>query len=187
MRLYSKLHFFLLLASLSLTACSAGNTQVLEGTVTGIADGDTLYVLDAMRKSHKIRLLGIDAPERGQAFGEKSRQSLARLTYRKLVSVDWQGRDNYGRILGRVRVAAPECRQTSCPKTIDANLQQVRSGLAWWNRKFADGQFPGDARVYEKAERAARAARAGLWSERNPVPPWRWRYANRNETDKVRP
>jgi endonuclease YncB( thermonuclease family) len=183
MRLYSKLRFFLLLAALSLSACSAGNTQALEGTVTGIADGDTLYVLDAARKSHKIRLLGIDAPERGQAFGEKSRQSLARLTHRKAVSVDWQGRDAYGRILGRVRVAAPDCRQDNCPKTLDANLEQVRLGMAWWNKKFADGQFPGEARAYENAEREARTARAGLWAERNPMPPWRWRYANRQQND----
>lgn len=187
MRLYSKLPFFLLLAALSLSACSAGNTQTLEGRVTGIADGDTLYVLDAARNSHKIRLLGIDAPERGQAFGERSKQSLAQLTYRRKVSVDWQGRDSYDRILGRVRVAAADCRQDDCPQTLDANLEQLRLGLAWWNKKFADTQFPGDAHAYEAAERLARAARAGLWSERNPVPPWRWRYANRNENDKVRP
>ncbi len=187
MRHSLKTAFFLLLAWLSLSACSAGNTQVLEGTVTGIADGDTLYVLDAARNSHKIRLLGIDAPERGQAFGERSKQSLAKLAYRQPVSVDWQGRDSYGRILGRVRVAAADCRQGSCPRTVDANLEQLKSGLAWWNKKFADTQFPGDARAYESAERQARAARTGLWSERDPVPPWRWRYANRQQTDTVRP
>lgn len=186
MRPYSKLSFFLLLA-FSLSACSASNTQTLEGWVTGIADGDTLTVLDAVRNSHKIRLLGIDAPERGQAFGEKSRQSLASLTFRRQVSVDWQGRDAYGRILGRVRVAAADCQQTNCPKSLDANLEQVRLGLAWWNKKFADTQFPGDARDYETAERDARTSRAGLWSERNPMPPWRWRYAKRQQNDKVRP
>lgn len=186
MRHSLKTAFFLLL-SLSLSACNADNSQILEGWVTGIADGDTLTVLDAARNSHKIRLLGIDAPERGQAFGERSRQSLAQLAFRKPVSVDWQGRDAYGRILGRVRVAAADCRQGNCPKTVDANHEQVRLGLAWWNKKFADTQFPGDARTYEAAERQARAAKAGLWSERNPVPPWRWRYANRNENDKVKP
>lgn len=186
MRHYLNRSIFLLLAWLTLS-CSANNTQTLEGRVTGIADGDTLYVLDAARKSHKIRLLGIDAPERGQAFGDRSKQSLAKLAYRQQVRVDWQGRDAYGRILGRVRVAAADCRQGNCPKTLDANLEQVRLGLAWWNKKFADTQFPGDARAYEIAERQARASKAGLWAERNPVPPWRWRYANRNETDKVRP
>lgn len=180
-------HTAFLLLAFSLSACSASSNQPLEGWVTGIADGDTLTVLDAAHKSHKIRLLGIDAPERGQAFGEKSRQSLASLAFRQAVSVDWQGRDAYGRILGRVRVAAPDCRQSNCPKTLDANLEQVKRGLAWWNKKFADTQFPGDARAYEAAERQARAARAGLWSERNPVPPWRWRYANRVGQDRVKP
>lgn len=177
---------FLLLAWLAFSG-NAACAQILEGVVTGIADGDTLYVLDAGRKSHKIRLLGIDAPERGQAFGERSKQSLAKLAYRQQVSVDWQGRDTYGRILGRVRVAAADCRQGNCPKTVDANLEQVRLGLAWWNKKFADTQFPGDARAYESAERQARTAKAGLWAERNPVPPWRWRYANRAEKYKVAP
>lgn len=168
-------HFSLICFCLLLSLTTYATAQVLEGTVTGIADGDTLYVLDAGHVSHKIRLLGIDAPEHGQAFGERSKQSLARLTYRQAVSVDWQARDAYGRILGRVRVAAAECRQSSCPKTLDANLEQVKSGLAWWNKKFADTQFPGDARAYEAAERQARAAKAGLWTEPNPVPPWAWR------------
>jgi endonuclease YncB( thermonuclease family) len=186
MRHYSRLPFFLLLGWLALP-CSAGNTQALEGVVTGIADGDTLYVLDAARKSHNIRLLGIDAPEHAQAFGERSKQSLAQLSYRRQVSVDWRERDAYGRILGRVRVAAADCRQNNCPKTLDANLEQVKLGLAWWNKKFADSQFPGDAQRYEAAERQARTAKIGLWSERNPVPPWRWRYANRNEHGTVKP
>lgn len=177
MRLYSKLPFFLLLAWLSLS-CSAGNVQSLDGLVTGIADGDTLYVLDVRRKPHKVRLLGIDAPERGQAYGERSKQSLARLAFRKQVGVDWQERDQYGRILGRVRVAAPECRQGNCPKTLDANLEQVRLGLAWWNKKFADSQLPGDAHRYAAAERQARKAGAGLWADSDPVPPWRWRRQN---------
>ncbi len=187
MRHSLKTAFFLLLAWVSLTACSAGSSQILEGRVTGIADGDTLTVLDAARNRHRIRLLGIDAPEHGQAFGERSKQSLARLTFRRQVSVDWQGRDGYGRILGRVRVAAADCPQSNCPKTLDANLEQVKRGLAWWNKKFADTQFPGDAGEYEAAERQARTARAGLWRERNPVPPWRWRYAKRAEQDRVKP
>lgn len=178
MRHTPKSALFLLFAWLSLASCAAG-AQTLEGLVIGIADGDTLTVLDAARNSHRIRLLGIDAPEHGQAFGERSKQSLAQLAFRKPVSVDWRERDAYGRILGRVRVAHPDCRRADCPKTLDANLAQLERGLAWWNRKFADGQFPGDAERYARAEREARAAGAGLWSERNPVPPWRWRHANR--------
>jgi endonuclease YncB( thermonuclease family) len=168
-------HFSLIPLCLALSLATSAKAEVLEGMVTGIADGDTLYVLDAGRVSHKIRLLGIDAPEQGQAFGERSKQSLARMTYRQAASVDWQARDAYGRILGRVRVATADCQTAICPKNFDANLAQVRLGFAWWNKKFADSQFPGDARAYEAAERQARTERAGLWADANPLPPWAWR------------
>jgi endonuclease YncB( thermonuclease family) len=180
-------HFSLISFCLFLSLATHANAQVLEGMVTGIADGDTLYVLDAARNSHKIRLLGIDAPEHGQAFGERSKQSLASMTYRQSVRIDWQEHDIYGRILGKVMTASANCRQAGCPKIFDVNLAQVRLGLAWWNKKFADSQFPDDARAYEVAEQQARAVRQGLWTDPNPVPPWRWRYANRTENDRVRP
>jgi micrococcal nuclease len=180
-------HFSLIWLCLSLSLACPAQAQVLEGMVTGIADGDTLYVLDAGHNSHKIRLLGIDAPEHEQAFGERSKQSLARMAYRQSVKIDWQEYDIYGRILGRVMTATADCQQLGCPKNFDVNLAQVRLGFAWWNKKFADSQFPGDARSYEAAERQARAERAGLWADPHPVPPWRWRYANRIEKDKVNP
>lgn len=180
-------HFSLISFCLLLSLATVAKAEVLEGMVTGIADGDTLYVLDAARNRHKIRLLGIDAPEHGQAFGERSKQSLAQMTYRQPVSVDWQGRDAYGRLLGRVRVAASGCRLPSCPKELDTNLAQVRLGMAWWNKKFADGQFPGDARSYAAAERTAREGHKGLWADPHPMPPWRWRYARRNEHGTVKP
>lgn len=166
---------------------NATRAQTLEGLVTGIADGDTLYVLDDARISHKVRLLGIDAPEHGQAFGERSKQSLARMTYRQRVKIDWQEYDIYGRILGRVMSAPSICRQSNCPKDFDVNLAQVRLGLAWWNKKYADSQFPGDARAYEDAEQQARAGRQGLWADPSPMPPWRWRYANRIEQGTLKP
>lgn len=180
MRHFSLIWFCLLLAG-------PAQAQVLEGLVTGIADGDTLYVLDGSRNSHKIRLLGIDAPEHEQAFGERSKQSLARMTYRQQVKIDWREYDIYGRILGRVMTAPADCKQPKCPKNFDVNLAQVSLGMAWWNKKYADSQFPGDARLYEAAERQARRERAGLWADPHPVPPWRWRYANRSEKDKVKP
>lgn len=181
-------HFSWKLSWLLLLALSYPvSAEVIEGMVTGIADGDTLYVLDKTRNSHKIRLLGIDAPEHGQAFGERSKQSLANMAYRKVVSVDWQSRDIYGRILGKVRVVSENCRQQQCSRDFDVNLEQLRLGLAWWNKKFSDTQLPGDALAYEKAEREARKAKAGLWVQLRPMPPWRWRYANRAEQDKVEP
>ena len=180
-------HFSLISLCLFLSIVTPAKAQVLEGVVTGIADGDTLYVLDSARNSYKIRLLGIDAPEHGQAFSERSKQSLSLMTYRQAVRIDWQEYDIYGRILGRVMTASAGCRQPNCQKNLDVNLAQVRLGMAWWNKKYADSQFPGNASTYEAAERQARDMRAGLWADAHPLPPWRWRYANHQEHDKVKP
>jgi len=76
-------------------------------------------------------------------------------------------------------VAAPSCRATRCPKTLDAGLAQLTVGLAWWYRKYSKDQSPEDAGRYEFAEQEARAKRAGLWADRQPVPPWGWRKGER--------
>jgi endonuclease YncB( thermonuclease family) len=152
------------------------HAATLQGTVTGIADGDTLYVLDRDRREHRIRLLGIDAPEHGQPYGEAAKRSLKRFAHRKAVAIEWQERDQYGRVLGKVLVMGE-----------DAGLHQLRTGMAWWNRRYAHEQPDGDAIRYREAEHAARKERLGLWSQRQPLPPWRWRYANPRETDTVKP
>jgi endonuclease YncB( thermonuclease family) len=169
MRLLYPILFFLCLVS--------AHADTLHGTVTGIADGDTLYVTDPNRHTHKIRLLGIDAPEHGQAYGEVSRQALKQLAHRQPVQVEWRHRDQYGRLLGKVML----------PGSRDANLYQLSIGMAWWNRKYAYEQTDADAIHYREAEYVARKKRLGLWSQKNPVPPWRWRYANPREVDKVKP
>lgn len=171
-------HYFLIAACFFLSPSIFADTQVLEGLVTGIADGDTLYVLDKARNSHKIRLLGIDAPEHRQAFGERSKQSLAGMAFRQNVRIEWREHDAYGRILGKVMTVSPDCRERRCPKDFDINLAQVGLGMAWWNKKFTDSQLPGDAPKYEKAEKQARAARKGLWSDSHALPPWTWRRQN---------
>lgn len=92
----------------------------LTGKVFSIADGDTLTVLDSANVHHKIRLNGIDAPERKQAFGSKSKEALATLTMGKQVSVDVSGLDRYKREIGAVTVAGE-----------NVNLRMVRDGWAW--------------------------------------------------------
>jgi endonuclease YncB( thermonuclease family) len=156
-------------------ACT--RAEMLQGTVSGIADGDTLYITDARHHTYKIRLLGIDAPEHGQAWGHASKQSLKRLVHRQPVQVEWQNRDAYGRLLGKVMLSG----------TRDASLAQLAAGMAWWNRKYAHEQRDEDAIRYREAEFVARKKRLGLWSQKDPVPPWRWRYANRREDDRVKP
>jgi endonuclease YncB( thermonuclease family) len=95
------------------------------GRVVAIADGDTLTVLDARKRQHKIRLDGIDAPERRQAFGKRSRQSLAELCSGKAAIVQDQGKDRYRRTIGRVTCAG-----------VDANAEQVRRGMAWVYKRY---------------------------------------------------
>ena len=145
---------------LSVTA----RADTLVGEVVKVVDGDTLYVLDATKTRHKIRLSGIDTPERGQPFGAKAKQHLLELVGAKPVTVAWSKHDRYRRIVGKVLY-----------ENRDINLAMVRAGLAWWYRKYRDEQSPVDQALYEAAEDKARTERRGLWQDPNPVPPWAWR------------
>lgn len=138
--------------------------DVLEGRVVSIADGDTITVLDSSNTQHKIRLAGIDAPEKKQPFGIISRQHLGDLVFSKQVRVEWSKLDRYGRIVGKVLVG-----------NTNACLEQLKAGLAWHYTKYEKEQPPADRVSYKKAEEEARGARLGLWRENGPVPPWEWR------------
>jgi endonuclease YncB( thermonuclease family) len=158
--------------------------DTLTGRVVGVADGDTITVLDADRRQHKIRLGGIDAPEKaknekdkGQPFGQRSKENLSRLVFGKEVRVEWDKRDRYDRIVGKVWVQPASC--PTCPKTLDAGHAQITVGLAWWYRKYAKEQSAEDRGAYEFSEQEARAKRVGLWSDPDPVPPWEWRRTAR--------
>ena len=107
--------FFLLLAFFSLV-----QAETLTGRVVRVTDGDTIVILDADKVQHKIRLQGIDAPERNQAFGMKSKAYLSDLVAGKSVVVDYSKYDRYGRVLGKVIVNGK-----------DVNLEQVEADMAW--------------------------------------------------------
>jgi endonuclease YncB( thermonuclease family) len=151
--------------------------SVLEGTVVKVADGDTITVLDSSRQQHRIRLAGIDAPEKGQPFGNASRKRLSELVAGKEVRVEFEKYDRYGRIVGKVLVTPPDC--PTCGKTLDVGLAQVTTGMAWWYRYYAHEQSIEDQARYELAEKEAKVRRAGLWQDKNPEPPWDWRRARR--------
>ncbi len=125
--------------------------DTLTGKVVKITDGDTLYVLDANYKEHKIRLAGIDAPERKQAYGLASRKHLASLVAGQQVTIEYKKRDRYGRIVGKVLLDG-----------IDACLEQVRAGFAWHYKKYQHEQSLEDQRLYADAEIRARDDRLGL-------------------------
>jgi micrococcal nuclease len=159
-------HQLVVLVSLFLLSLLSPSVQadILRGQVTKVVDGDTLYVLDADQSRYKIRLAGIDTPERAQPFGAKAKQYLLELVGGKPVEIVWSKRDRYGRIIGKVIY-----------NDTDINLAMVRAGLAWWYRKYANEQSPADRVLYEAAEDEARTERRGLWRDPNPMPSWRWR------------
>ncbi len=163
----------LLLALLAQSPCAA----VLEGRVIHVADGDTLTVLDDQQHSHKIRLAGIDAPERGQPFGRKATEALAALAKNQRVTIDGGKTDRYQRRIGIVKVAAEGC--IPCTPGTDVGLALVVAGLAWHYRAYEREQSRSDRKQYREAESGARSRRDGLWTDAAPMPPWDWRRARR--------
>jgi endonuclease YncB( thermonuclease family) len=158
---------------LAFSAITSAAAETLVGRVVSVADGDTVTVLVGEREPVKVRLAGIDAPEKAQPFGQRSKENLSRLVFGKPVRVDWDKRDRYGRVVGKVWVQPVSC--PTCPMTLDVGHAQLTVGLAWWYRKYAGEQSPEDQGAYEFSEQEAKAKRVGLWSEPNPIPPWEWR------------
>ena len=149
--------------------CEQLAAETLTGEVIGLADGDTITVLDSSNRQHKVRLSGIDAPEKTQPFGNRSTQSLAKAVFRQTVTVEWQKVDRYGRIVGRVVLDGT-----------DANLAQIEAGLAWHYVAYASEQAPAEREAYALAESQARIQRRGLWQDREPIAPWAYRRAKRH-------
>lgn len=157
----------------------------LQGRVVAVSDGDTITVLDASNTQVVVRLANIDAPETSchqhnealaevctetsQPFGKASKKSLSSLLFGKSVrvlTVDGSRGTSYGRIVGTVFAG-----------NLDANLEQVKAGLAWHYVAYAKHQqTPEVFALYTDAERAARASHSGLWSDKSPVPPWELRH-----------
>jgi len=153
--------------AIALVLCLVLQVQAdtLLGRVVSVADGDTITVLDDTNTQHKIRLTGIDAPEKRQAFGNVSKQSLADMVAGQSVAVEWVKADRYGRKLGKVLLAGLDC-----------NLVQVKRGLAWHYKQYQREQSPTDQQIYSAAEIEARQVQAGLWRDAAPVPPWEFRH-----------
>lgn len=159
-------NFTRILALGAMLALPAAYADTLTGRVVGITDGDTLTLLDTTNTQHKIRLAGIDAPEKGQPFGQVCKQSLSDLAYNHTAQIDWNKLDRYGRVIGKVLVNAQ-----------DMNLEQIRRGCAWHYKKYQNEQSLDDRLSYGRAEEAARAGKVGLWVETGAVAPWEWRRA----------
>jgi endonuclease YncB( thermonuclease family) len=157
-----------LIITLILLNTSAAWSDTLHGKIVGVSDGDSVTVIDGDLTQHKIRLAGIDAPEQGQPFGQASKRSLSELVFNKIVTIDWSKKDRYGRIVGKVLVNG-----------LDANLEQVKLGLAWFYKEYQNELNLDDRLAYLDAHEEAMTAKKGLWIEPTPIAPWDWRKAVR--------
>jgi len=137
--------------------------EVLDGRVVRIVDGDTI-VVDHGGERRKVRLSAIDTPERDQPWGEAATKEMRRLVAGKTVSVDWHKEDRWGRLIGNVYADGE-----------DVGRLMVERGMAWHYKRYAMEQRASDRVAYSDAERAAKAAKHGLWSDPEPIPPWEWR------------
>ncbi len=153
-QLTATLPLFLSLALLTGQALAADFT----GRVVGISDGDTITVLHNGR-GERIRLHGIDCPEKRQAFGKRAKQFTSTLVFGNSVTVQVVDRDRYGRTVGVVLL----------PDGRSLNHELVRAGFAWMYRRYTNDQSLSDL------EEEARVARRGLWADPHAVPPWEWR------------
>lgn len=133
------------------------SAHTIKGKVVRVSDGDTVVVLDSTNTQHKIRLDAIDAPEKGQDFGNRSKQYLSDLIAGKVVSVEWTKKDMYKRILGTIYIGH-----------VNVNEEMVRSGMAW-RYKYNNSKH-----LLELQE-DAQANKRGLWSMKNPIDPWQFR------------
>jgi endonuclease YncB( thermonuclease family) len=140
------------------------NAATIEGKVVNVADGDTITVLDEKNIQYKIRLQGIDAPEKAQPYGQKSKQSLHQLVHSKQVTVEYQKKDKYGRIIGKVLLNG-----------IDICLKQIELGMSWHYKQYESEQSRQDREIYTKAELFAQAERLGIWNDKLPTAPWEFR------------
>jgi endonuclease YncB( thermonuclease family) len=129
------------------------------GKVVGLSDGDTFQILRE-GKAVKVRLHGIDTPEKAQPFGARAQQYASELVFQQMVTVQIKDTDRYGRLVGEVLLQDGR----------SVNQELVKAGMAWWYKQYA----PNDTTLAQ-LEEGARATQRGLWADAHPVPPWDWR------------
>lgn len=164
MTLFKSLSFFLFFLPFA---------QAIPVQVTQVSDGDTVTITD-QKKVDRVRLVGIDAPEKAQRFGTEATQNLKNLVLGREVDLQMIGRDKYGRILGDLYLVSGK-------ETVHVNKVQLEGGLAWYYRHYAASLPPERQVEYDALETRAKANRSGLWIDPNPVPPWVFRNGPKQE------
>lgn len=164
-----KVGFITLLVSISgVSYADSASFQLLQVKDARVIDGDTLEVLPFNGRSERIRLLGIDAPESKQRFGNASRLSLASCLKKGQIRVQYRQKDKYSRLLGKVWAGDTDC-----------NLYQVKQGMAWHYKYFQNQQPVNDRTFYSNAEKQAKQKKLGLWSDPHPVNPYNYRKSHK--------
>lgn len=138
------------------------SAHTLRGKIVRVSDGDTVVLLDSTNTQHKIRLDGIDCPEKGQPFGRKATDFVKQLTTGKEIVVEWEKKDRYKRILGVVYADG-----------LNVNKELLKNGLAWHYKHFNQ-----DKELAE-LEQQAKDKKLNIWSEKNPIEPYQWRKGKR--------
>lgn len=169
-----RLPLFIRIAFVLLAIQSVWSQPKTTVKVIGITDGDTVTVLDSKKQQLKVRLAGIDAPEKNQDFGAKSKLNLSELAFGKTVTLISRKVDRYGRLVGKLLL-----------DDRDLNLEQVRAGLAWHFKEYANEQSVEDRKLYTDAEKSARKSKLKIWSVADPVPPWNFRKAGRSSAAPI--
>jgi endonuclease YncB( thermonuclease family) len=154
--------FFFILVLIPYISFSA----TITGKVISVADGDTITILTQQHEQIKIRLSAVDTPEKGQAFGQKSKDFTSSMVAGKNVSIKSETIDKYGRSVAMVFVNGS-----------NVNEQIVKQGYGWVYRKYCKGAFCND---WLELEKQARNSQIGLWADKNPTPPWEWRHGQKN-------
>lgn len=134
------------------------STETTTGRVSLVVDGNTVEIVAAGNETIRLKLYGINCPELGQSFGEDARKFLEGLVLKKTVTVEWRGKDRWGNRLGALGL----------PGNVDPRRELLKQGLAWTTEINPDAEF-------EAIKEKAREARTGLWKEKDPVAPWKFR------------
>lgn len=159
-------YFFITLFSLSLLAAGT-----VTGRIVGVTDGDTVKILSADKQEIKVRLYGIDAPEKAQDFGQVAKKFTSEIAFGKEASVEIIDTDRYGREVGIVRVGDGP----------SVNEQLVAAGLAWRYPQYC--KIEPLCATLGKLEQEARTAKRGLWADSAPAAPWQWRKDQKNKQE----
>ncbi len=139
-------------------------TLLAQGRVVKVADADTMTILGSDRQRYKVRLQGIDAPEKKQNYGMACKDKLAAMVLNRRVDVEAYKKDRYQRVIAKVMLDDK-----------DMALELIRQGCGWHYKAYASEQSRSDRRDYAAAEKQARHNKRGLWRAARPQAPWDYR------------